>query len=141
MSDDNDNTGGPTKVGYKSPPKKHQFKNGNKGNPWGCKGMPRPPTPFLDGHVTLTIDGRKVRVTRAEAIDHALFKEAMSGNVSAAKRLEERRNRESARNATSVTEEAISDQDAAALNRFIERQLKERTAGSGELSIRRRKQA
>jgi len=128
MSDDAEDDKPKRKTGYKSPPEEHQFKKGNKGNPWGCKGKPRPTRAFLDEQVTLKIDGRKVRMTRAEAIEHALFKEAMNGNVSAAKRLEERRDREAASKATDTGENAIPDQDAAALERFIQRQLKERVA-------------
>jgi hypothetical protein len=45
-------------VGYGRPPAEHQFKPGHKGNPWGCKGKPKPPLDFLESTITITIDGR-----------------------------------------------------------------------------------
>lgn len=142
MSDDHDDSGEPKKVGYKYPPKEHQFKKGNKGNPWGCKGKPRPPVAFLDEYMTATIDGRKTRVTRAYALCLALLKEAANGDVSAAKLLFSLQKPSAGKDrAAAVNDAPLSEQDAAALERFIERQLKERAVDPGVVASKARKRA
>ena len=139
MCDNHNNTGAPTEVGYKNPPKKHQFKKGNKGNPWGCKGKPRPPVAFLDEYMTATIDGRRTRVTRTYALFLALLKEAANGNVSAAKLLFSLQKPTAGKDSAPAIDEPLSEQDAAALERFIERQLKERAVDPGVVANKRRK--
>ena len=138
MSDNQNDTGDPTKVGYKNPPKEHQFKKGNKGNPWGCKGKPRASVSFVDEYMTATIDGRTTRVTRAYALFLALLKEAANGNVSAAKLLFSLQKPSVEKDNAAAVDETLSEQDAAALERFIERQIKERAVDLGVTASKRR---
>lgn len=107
-------------VGYGCPPKEHQFRRGGKGNPWGRKGKPKPKLDFLEERLRVRIDGRWQWITRDEAIDHALYKEAMAGNVSAVRQLEVRRARRLAQT-VGERDEAVAEADQAALDRYVGR--------------------
>ena len=74
-------------VGYRRPPKEHQFKPDQSGKP---KGRPRSSknidTIFDEigrGRVRVTIDGKTRTVTRREAVGLKLFLRAMEGDVRA----------------------------------------------------------
>jgi hypothetical protein len=139
MSGKSDDDAPTRKVGYKSPPEDHRFKTGNKGNPWGRNGKPKPPVAFLDGSVELTVEGRRKRITRAEAIEFALFKEAMQGNVSAAKQLFERDKLNANGVSVEAPNEPLPEQESAALERFIERRLQDRMSPVEKPARKRRK--
>src|SRR6185437_9114850 len=79
-----------TEVGYGRPPREHVIKKGEVRNPWGRPGKPKPEIDFLDECISITVNGRQKKITRARALDEALFREAVRGSVSAAKHLSQR---------------------------------------------------
>lgn len=113
-------------LGFKKPPKETRFKKGVSGNP---KGRPKktcqPPPPdglseedartlrLLDEEVSLNVDGHARRMTRGEAVDRALFEQAMAGDIRAIKLLQERRARAFAEKA--ALEAARGREESAAL--------------------------
>jgi hypothetical protein len=79
------------KVGYKNPPKDKQFKKGQSGNPKG-----RPPKKLMHEVLEATLnepisvttkDGKKVTMTKKEAIIQQLVQSSMSGKAPATKNL------------------------------------------------------
>ncbi len=83
------------KVGYKKPPKKHQFKKGKSGNPKG-----RPPGPskvryeehlresvfkIFDRKLNLKIDGESCRMTAREAMYNQIAMKGAQGDHKFAK--------------------------------------------------------
>ena len=86
-------------VGYRRPPKAHQFKKGQpSANPNGRRGASKPPPDendvicrVLSRKVKLTLNGRSEEITVDEAIAAKLAQLAMQGDVQAAKELERRR--------------------------------------------------
>ena len=126
----------PGSVGYCRPPVDQQFKKGAPSpNPYGRGGKPRALTAdaarepdFLDGFVTISIDGKPKRVTRDEAIDHALFVKAAAGDVGASRRLDERRadrrwRAEAEQRAAAISARASFDptQDEGVIERALDR--------------------
>jgi hypothetical protein len=114
------------KVGYQSPPEDHKFKPGNKRNPWGRNGKPKPAIAFLDVNVEVTIDGKKTRRTRREVTKFALFKVVAGGGspaVSAAKLLFELDKSNAKGTSVEADNEPLPEQDSAALERYVARQL------------------
>ena len=75
--------GGP--VGYKRPPAEHQFKKGNKPRGSGrrreSKNFETIIGDLLEGKVPVLDNGRKIRMTRKEALLHKAFARAFSGNM------------------------------------------------------------
>jgi|ERR1043166_311268 hypothetical protein len=82
-------------VGYKKPPKSHQFKPGQSGNPsGGPKGKKEEIEDVrimieavLDEEVQIRSDGKVRTVSQVEAMFSALLRKALQGNPSAAKKL------------------------------------------------------
>lgn len=69
------------------PPREHQFKKGQSGNP---SGRPKGSLNFrtllqreLDRQITATNNGRQVRITKREAMAMRLVAEALKGNLKA----------------------------------------------------------
>lgn len=121
------------RVGYRNPPKEHRFQDGHKGNPWGCKGKPKPERDFLEERQRVRIEGRWRRLTRDQLIDHALYKAVVSeGNVSAAKELKLRRQERMARKAEAVDTDVLMPEDELALLRAVERRLRQRDPGADD---------
>lgn len=76
-------------VGYGKPPAHTRFRKGQSGNP---SGKPKKVlsnaeimTRQLDRKVTITVDGKKERLTKREVIHIATLQQAMKGNLNAAK--------------------------------------------------------
>jgi hypothetical protein len=83
-------------VGYKRPPKEHQFQKGCSGNP---KGRPKPKKALFDKleavlsePVTVVEDGKRKRVTKLEAMIMRLSAKALSGDLRALTKVLELRN-------------------------------------------------
>jgi hypothetical protein len=73
-------------VGYRRPPKAHQFKPGQSGNPLGPpKRAKGPATPYLDQIVTFEIGGKRRKMRRAAAFFAQLRR--MSGDPRIARML------------------------------------------------------
>jgi hypothetical protein len=78
------------KVGYKRPPKKHQFQRGQpspnpKGRPRKNKGFQALLLEQLNKKVTVSVNGRKRKVTLNEVILQQLMKRAAAGDLDAIK--------------------------------------------------------
>lgn len=133
-------------VGYCRPPKQHRFRAGEPTrNPHGRRGKPKQQgkaettvPDFLDGMVTITIDGKPTRVTRDEAIDHRLFILAFEGSVRAARELEwrrtERLRRHEKRNPLDTVESAaegaaLTADEEAQRDAFLAQERRQRRAG------------
>lgn len=77
-------------VGYCKPPKHSQFKPGQSGNPSGRKRKekkfidPNPVREILLEEIKITINGKKRKMTKAQALVHKYVGMAMSGDYKAA---------------------------------------------------------
>lgn len=120
-------------VGYGRPPEQHRFRPGEPSrNPHGRRGRPREVgdaastvPDFLDGLVTVSVDGKPTRMTRSEAVDHALFSRALKGDNGAARQLDRRRDERARRRAAAGAAPAHSadaETDAAIVARALARQ-------------------
>ena len=76
-------------VGYKRPPREHQFKPGHSGNP---KGRPKKNKTFkeeisneLDELIYIQENGQKKQITKRKALAKKIINEALSGKTSATK--------------------------------------------------------
>ncbi|MCJ2011886.1 hypothetical protein [Methylobacterium sp. J-076] len=112
------------KVGYGRPPSQFRIQPGETRNPWGRKGRPKSREDFLDGKLSMRVDGRVVKVTRDEAIDHFLFEAASKRNVSAAKLLEQRRQARLARSSQAQNTDTLLPEEEASLLRAVGRRLR-----------------
>jgi hypothetical protein len=81
-------------VGYGKPPVKNQFKKGKSGNPWGRLKLSREKQPLdpkkiaiaaLKSLVTITVNGKKKKVTPMEAIWDSIIADALKGDKTARK--------------------------------------------------------
>jgi hypothetical protein len=77
--------------GYGKPPRAHQFKPGQSGNPRGrpkgAKGLKSELRAELDEFVTITIDGKSRRIRKRRLVIKALASKAAKGHVAAADKL------------------------------------------------------
>jgi hypothetical protein len=75
-------------IGYKRPPLQTRFKEGQSGNPSGKK-KPKPLAQeddckvVLSQPVTMTLQGKRVRVTARRALHHKMVVMAMDGDLRA----------------------------------------------------------
>lgn len=80
-------SGDTDKSGYGRPPKDHQFKPGQSGNPRGrpkgSRGLKQVVRAALDDEVELVVGGQSLRKTKREVVVLKLIQKAASGNVRA----------------------------------------------------------
>jgi len=72
-------------VGYKKPPKEHQFKRGQSGNP---KGRPKKPKTLtealkreLEAEIPVTEHGKTYRITKVQALVKTLMHRSLQGDT------------------------------------------------------------
>ena len=89
-------------VGYGKPPKANQFKRGQSGNPKGrpkrTRNLSTLVRKVLDETVEATIEGKRRRIDRREAMVRVLVNNAMKGDPRAIKQVAELSDREEASN-------------------------------------------
>ena len=82
---------GGDEVGYGKPPRRHQFRPGQSGNPRGlpkgAKGLKAELREELNEWVTITSEGKPRRIRKRRLIIKALAAQAAKGNVAAADKL------------------------------------------------------
>lgn len=83
--------GGGETVGFGKPPRKHQFKPGQSGNPRGrprgAKGLKAELREELNEWVTINMEGKPRRIRKRRLVIKALAAQAAKGNVAAADKL------------------------------------------------------
>ncbi|WP_294122180.1 DUF5681 domain-containing protein [Sphingomonas sp.] len=108
-------------VGYKKPPKQHQFKPGQSGNsrgrPNGARGLKTDLKAELEGRMTIRINGDPVTDTRQRLFVRALASKAATGDIRAAQTLSQlilqvlgTEDRGTARQTLSTGDQAILDE-------------------------------
>jgi hypothetical protein len=117
--------------GYGKPPKKHQFKPGQSGNP---KGRPKGARSFktalskeLETKLEIKEAGKTKKVSKLEAVAKRLVTDALNGNAKALTELLRQLNLHFADNSEGETaQQPASEEDQALLARFIERAIAEK---------------
>jgi len=91
MSDSDDDY----EVGYGKPPKNTRFRKGQSGNPKGrpkrARGLKHDLQRELDETVTVTENGRQIRLSKQQLMVKQLFAKAMKGDIRAIQRIVELR--------------------------------------------------
>lgn len=113
------------KVGYKRPPKEHQFKKGISGNP---KGRPKNNATFVENvldemqeKIMVKESGKQKKITKKQALAKKLVAEALNGKNSAIKLLLPILASET--NLTKEVDEELSANDAQIIEDYITRRF------------------
>lgn len=113
------------KVGYKRPPKEHQFKKGVSGNP---KGRPKNNATFAENvldemqeKIMVKESGKQKKITKKQALAKKLVAEALNGKNSAIKLLLPILASET--NLTKEVDEELSANDAQIIEDYITRRF------------------
>lgn len=113
------------KVGYKRPPKEHQFKKGVSGNP---KGRPKNNTTFAENvldemqeKIMVKESGKPKKITKKQALAKKLVAEALNGKNSAIKLLLPILASET--NLTKEVDEELSANDTQIIEDYIRRRF------------------
>lgn len=113
------------KVGYKRPPKEHQFKKGISGNP---KGRPNNNATFVENvldemqeKIMVKESGKQKKITKKQALAKKLVAEALNGKNSAIKLLLPILASET--NLTKEVDEELSANDAQIIEDYITRRF------------------
>ena len=113
------------KVGYKRPPKEHQFKKGVSGNP---KGRPKNNATFAENildemqeKIIVKESGKQKKITKKQALAKKLVAEALNGKNSAIKLLLPILASET--NLTKEVDEELSANDAQIIEDYIRRRF------------------
>lgn len=117
--------------GYGKPPKKHQFKPGQSGNP---KGRPKGARSFktalskeLETKLEIKEAGKTKKVSKLEAVAKRLVTDALNGNAKALTELLRQLNLHFGDVSDGETaQQPASEEDQALLARFIERAIAEK---------------
>ncbi len=116
---------GEYKVGFRRPPKEHQFKpnqTGNpKGRPRGSKNQKTILNRELGRRVTVKIDGRRVKLTAREIMIRQIVEKAMKGDLRAVEFVFKNDPTAQEELSAAVRDEAASlaDEDAATVRAFL----------------------
>jgi len=113
------------KVGYKHPPKSHQFKPGQSGNPRGrprgTRNLSTDLAEILSRPVTIRENGKERRISRQEAILLSLYNKALHGDVRAATSIINMILRVSPSKAPTSETASLSEADHLIIDEFLRR--------------------
>lgn len=113
------------KVGYKKPPTSSQFKPGQSGNPKGRpKGTKNLKTDLqeeLSMKITITENGRPMKLSKQRIMLKALLGKAIQGNIAAANSLYKMIQQSNLNEEEDIAEENLSETDQAIIKEFLKR--------------------
>jgi hypothetical protein len=129
MSDD--------KIGYRRPPKAHQFQPGKSGNPAGrpkgAKSIRADLEAMLIEPETVRVDGKPSQVTKQQALLLAIVSRALTGNMRACELILRFADRERSTIDSQVTQEDRTAFDEA-MQQHIEREVQKRLQSQSNIS-------
>lgn len=115
------------KVGYKRPPKAHQFRRGKSGNPRGrlkgTRNLGTDLTDILGRRVSIREDGKERRISRQEALLLSLYNKALHGDVRAATAIINMLSKLAPPSAEPPEEPSLSQSDERILADFLHRRM------------------
>lgn len=125
-------------VGYKRPPQHTRFKKGQSGNPGGRRkqssaAQENDREAVLSQPLTITFQGKRVRVTARRALYHTLLTLALKGDLRAMALLMKYEHQKEHNEGAEPERAEVSDSEEALIARFFERHApNNRNEGSDE---------